>query len=367
MSQICDNLDIYQRIQKKTLENNILFRADWDLTSRCNLKCVHCYQTESCLKRELETYEIFSVLDQLASLNCLTLTFTGGEIILRRDFFDIARYARKKEFALVLFSNGTLIDEETADKIKAISPVSVHVSLYGMTAQVHDEITQVPGSFKKTMNAFTLLKKRSVTTTVKYTVMKSNLAEFDNVKEFAEKEGLRFLFSCAIIPKIDGCQEVLSNRLNEDELKHLFDLHPWIVKGIKKGGVRVYKPLCAAGVNTLFISSCGDVFPCVALREYCGNVRESSLKEIWGNQVFRKIRNISFEDLRYCGDCEFSYYCDRCNGSALLEGRDLLGCCDNDYVLAKVRKWAVEDRKQKTEDRGQNTEDRLIEIRSLRP
>ena len=349
MGQICDSLDIYQKIQKKTLDNNILFRADWDLTSRCNLKCVHCYQVESLPEEELSFDKICSVIDQLVSLNCLTLTFTGGEIFLRHDFFDIARYARKKEFALVLFTNGTLIDEEMAEKIKEISPLSVHMSLYGMNAQIHDKITQVPGSFVRTMNAFKLLKKRSVTTTVKFTVMKDNLGEFDNLKEFAKKEGLRFLFSCAIIPKINGCKEVLSNRLNEGQLKYFFSLHPDIVKGIRKGGVRVYKPLCAAGVNTLFISSCGEVFPCVALRQCCGNVRETSLDEIWNSRAFEKIRNITFEDLKYCRDCEFSYYCDRCNGSALLEGRDLLGCCDNDYILAKVRKWAVESMGQKAE------------------
>jgi len=351
MSPLHDTLDIYQRIQRKTLDKNILFRVDWDITCRCNLKCIHCYQAETPSRKELTKEEAFSVLDELASLNCLTITFTGGEIFLREDFFDIARFARKKEFALYLFSNGTLIDEDAADKIRQICPVAVEISLYGMSPEVHEKVTGVPGSFQKTINAFRLLNQRNIKTVVKSTVMKANLSEFDKIKEFADQTQSRFLFSASMIPKIDGSKEVLKNRLSQDELKEFFGSNLWIAKGVAKGGVKVYKPLCSAGVNSLFISAYGDVFPCVALRQYCGNVRENTLKEIWQSQVIRKIRNISFEDLGRCKKCEFADYCDRCGGSALLETGDLLGCSGNDRALAGVRKWVVEKMEVQDEKR----------------
>ena len=123
MNQLCDALDPYDLLVKKTMDKFIPFKLDWELTYRCNLKCAHCYQTGLSYGEELSTKKIYSILDELASLGCLYITFTGGEILLRKDFLDIAQYARKKNFALRLFTNGTLIDPGTADKIKDFAPV----------------------------------------------------------------------------------------------------------------------------------------------------------------------------------------------------------------------------------------------------
>ena len=128
MDRQCDAPDRYEAIVRKTLDKCIPFKVDWEITYRCNLRCSHCYQTGASGEKELTTEEIYSALDELADLGCLYLTFTGGEILLREDLFDIAKYARKKEFAIRLFTNGTLIDEKVADKIKNLSPLSVEIS-----------------------------------------------------------------------------------------------------------------------------------------------------------------------------------------------------------------------------------------------
>jgi len=157
MGQLRDAPDRYEAIVRKTLDKCIPFKVDWEITYRCNLRCAHCYQTgtsgdKASGDKELTTEEIYSALDELADLACLYLTLTGGEILLRDDFFDIAKYARKKEFAIRLFTNGTLIDEKIADKIKILSPLSVEISLYGMDRLVHEDITKIPGSHEKTTN-----------------------------------------------------------------------------------------------------------------------------------------------------------------------------------------------------------------------
>lgn len=347
MSKFDDSLNPYEKIVKKTLDKSLLFRVDWEITYRCNLRCSHCYQTGPSPEKELTTPKIFSILDELAALNCLHITFTGGEIFLRKDFFDIAQYARKKEFVIRLFTNGTLIDEETADKIKELNPIAVEMSLYGIEPSAHENITKVPGSYQKTIKAFKLLKQRNVTTVVKCTVMKPNLSEFDKLNDFARNIGSRFIFALTVIPKTDGFQGPTQFRLDEEELKGLFRSHPWIVEGVTKGGIHRYKPLCSAGFNFVYISPYGEVFPCVVLRQTCGNLKELPLKEIWQTAVLKKIRSIKFKDLGRCLKCSFSYYCDRCAGLALLEGKDLLGLSINDCVVAKARKWAVENREQK--------------------
>lgn len=351
MSQLCNILDPYERIVKKTLDKFLPFKVDWEITYRCNLSCAHCYQTGPSSDKELTTKEIYSVLDELADSGCLYITFTGGEILLREDFFDIAKYARKKEFAIRLFTNGTLIDEETADKIKELNPLSVEISLYGMNPLVHENITKTPGSYKKTIRAFDLLRKRNINTVVKCTVMKNNVSEFDKLKDFAQSIGSSFIFSLTMIPKIDGSKEILKFRLNHERLKELFSSEDWMIEGITEGGVHSYKPLCSAGINSLYISPYGEVFPCVVLRKHSVNLKELSLREIWESPFFKRLRRIEFDDLKECSGCDLSCYCDRCAGLALLEAGDLLGPSINDCTLAGVRKWAVERRRSGDEKR----------------
>lgn len=344
-------LDHYDAIHKKTLDKFMPFKVDWEITYRCNLRCSHCYQTGPSGEEELSTEKVYSVLDELADLGSLYLTFTGGEILLRRDFFDIARYARKREFALRLFTNGTLIDEEVADKIKALNTMAVEISLYGMDPASHEGITLVKGSFDKTMRGFRLLKERGVNVIVKSTIMKENLSQFDRLMDFSRELNTKFIYTFTVIPKIDRSKEILRHRLDEKDLEELFQSHKWLMDGVNEGGVQNYKPLCAAGINSIYISPYGEVFPCVVLREDCGTLRDHSLKEIWNSEYFKKIRDIEFKDLGECSSCADAGYCDRCAGLALWEGGGLLAPSPNECRLANIRKQFKEKERRRGEER----------------
>jgi radical SAM protein with 4Fe4S-binding SPASM domain len=357
MNRQTETFDPYETIVNKTIDKYIPFKADWEITYRCNLRCVHCYQTGPASQPELTTEQCCDCLDQLAESGCLYLTFTGGEVLLRRDFFKIAGHARKKGFAIRIFTNGTLIDEDIADKIKSLNPLSVEISLYAAKALVHESITGVRGSFAKTVNAFLLLKKRRVNAVVKTTFMKPNAEEFDGLQEFARKIDAPFTFSFTVIPKLDGSKEVTKLRLSEERLKEMFSPRDWLVDEITAGGVRVFEPLCSAGFNSLYISPYGEIFPCVTLREQCGNIKEAKLKAIWESGFIQKLRNISIKDLSECSGCSISYYCDRCAGLALLEDGDLFGPSRNDCTLARVRKQALEEKAARCLKKNDGVED----------
>jgi len=184
--------------------------------------------------------------------------------------------------------------------------------------------------------------------------MKDNVAELDKLRDFAQTIGARFVFALTVIPRIDGSKDVLKYRLNQEQLKDLFRTRDWLTEGIAEGGIASYEPLCSAGINSLYISPYGEVSPCVVLREHCGNLRESPLREIWESPSFQKIRCIELEDLKECRRCDSAGYCDRCSGLALLETGDLLGPSPNECTLARVRKWAVE-RKETNHERTKET------------
>jgi MoaA/NifB/PqqE/SkfB family radical SAM enzyme len=111
-------------MQERAARKKIPFSCHFDLTYRCNLNCVHCYL----------------VKEDRPELGTLYLSFSGGEIFTREDFFEIAEYARKLHFALRLLTNGTLIDEESADRVAALNPDLVAISIYSATPEIHDEI-----------------------------------------------------------------------------------------------------------------------------------------------------------------------------------------------------------------------------------
>ncbi|MBM3558142.1 MAG: radical SAM protein, partial [Alphaproteobacteria bacterium] len=111
----------------------------WNLIRRCNLLCKHCYSisADKDFAGELSRDEIFAVMDDLYSFGVRALILSGGEPLLRPDIFEISRYAKDKGFYVGLSSNGTLIDETTADRIVAAGYDYVGISLDGIGA-THD-------------------------------------------------------------------------------------------------------------------------------------------------------------------------------------------------------------------------------------
>jgi radical SAM protein with 4Fe4S-binding SPASM domain len=337
-------IDRYQKIFRKTMNRKIPFTVHWELTNKCNLKCVHCYIVPEPKKKELNFKKMKSILDQLSRQGCLYLVFSGGEIFTRQDFFDIAGYARKKGFALRLLTNGTLINVKAANQIKKISPLSVEMSLYGTSPGIHEAITQTKGSFAQTIQAFKLLKERGIKTVVKSSLMRENLGEFAGLQKLAQKLGANFVYDPTIVARNDRSKDVLRYKLQEGDLKDFFSAQ---VKLSKREPVEMpdNSRICNAGLNILSISAYGQAYPCVAIRKECGDLSRESFAVVWRSAALSKIRAIRFSDLWKCKGCGLLSYCDRCPGLADLEDDDILGPSTAACQLAKVRQGILEESK----------------------
>lgn len=335
----------YVRIVKKTMDRLIPFTVHWELTYHCNLQCPHCYIAPQNSREELSLGEIATILDILREHGTLYVIFSGGEIFMREDFFDIARYARKKGFALRLLTNGTLINEGVADEIKELHPLSVEISLYGSTSATHDRITACPGSFERSLKALRLLGERSIRTVAKSLMMKGNVSEFQEIKKLTQEIGSQFLYDAVIIPRLDGSMEPCRNRLDRNELYSL--LYPEVQGKGKDGNPREDDLSCTAGLNALSISPYGDAFPCMGFKESGGNLTKNSLSEIQHSPIFSKIRSITLSDLRECKQCEFIHYCNRCPALAWLETGDLLGPSQIDCLMASVIKSIIDKKRER--------------------
>lgn len=333
------------------LAKNIPVFVMLEITYRCNLKCCHCYLPINQEQKEMSTDQIKDVLDQLAAAGCLLLTISGGEILTRGDLFEIANYALERNFALRLFTNGTLIDTQAADMIEKLHPFSIEISIYGADKSTHDGVTGIDGSFVRSVNAIKLLRKRGINTILKCTLLKQNIGQYREIISLAEELGVAYQFNPCVLPKLDGSPEPLTHRLGEADLKQIFSdrvLNPDSTERHEKSETQLAEEseavMCNAGRGACVISPEGEVYPCAALRISFGNLKERSFLEIWrSSENALRLRALRFSDLPACSKCRLSEYCDRCPGMALLEDGDLRNPANFFCQIARIRKSIAEE------------------------
>src|SRR5262249_55683224 len=155
-----------------------------EITQRCNIRCLHCYNFDrdeprtACDKPELTTEEILRVMDELRAAGCLFLLLTGGEALSHPDLFVFLEHARKINLSVQLLTNGTMLQPGIAARLGSYrNLMGVSVSLYGATAAVHDAITQMPGSFRRTWDGIARLQHVGLAVRVKFIIMKQNAHE----------------------------------------------------------------------------------------------------------------------------------------------------------------------------------------------
>lgn len=348
MMDIDGKHSVLRRFLGKVAKAVVPGMAQIDLTYACNLRCVHCCVVPED-RPELDTGEVKRVLEELAAKNCLYVALSGGEIFLRQDLDDILQEAHGLRFTIVLMTNGTLIPEDLIPRLPKLGVGQVNLSLYGDVPDVHDRVTQVPGSFEKTVASVRRLKDSGMRVRIGVMLLTQNAARIRQMAEFAEGLGTVWNIDPTVSPKRDGSTGPLAFRASESDLAELFEYYEARTGDVKRMVDAWQKEEwlsgrpCAAGTAACAISPYGDVFPCGVLRLAAGNVREKPFGEIWEHsEVLRRVRAVRRRDLKPCATCDLAPYCIRCQGRALAEDGDLLGPSRYQCVQAAVRRDVLE-------------------------
>ena len=298
-----------------------------DVTYRCNERCIHCYLDHDD-HGEMTTAEIKDTLDQLADAGVFFLTFSGGEVFLRRDFFEIVEHARKLLFCVKVKTNAVMIGEAEARKLRDLAIDTVQISLYSHRAEVHDAITKLPHSFDRTIRAVRFLRDRGLNVTIANVLMTANLADQYGVQKLAAELGVQYTVDPTITPMMDGDMGVLALRIPGSELEEIFR-NPALVPNQEEFCAPPSAPTgedlegysCSAGHSFCYISPYGDVFPCVQFPLPSGNVRQQKFLDIWNlSPQLQEVRTIQVKDLPVCSTCSHASSCSRCPGLAYMEG-----------------------------------------------
>jgi len=320
-------MSLLAEMNQKAQELGVPLSVQLDVTYRCNERCVHCYLDHED-HGELSTVEIKDVLTQLSEAGVFFLTLSGGEILMRRDLFEIVEFARRLLFHVKLKTNGVMIHEAEAKRIRELGVAEVQISVYSHRAGVHDAITKLPGSWKRTIAAIRFLRSQGLKVTIANVLMTANWFDYSGVILLAEELGVAYTVDPTITPKIDGDSSILKLRVDGSELNRLFhdpnlvgDVQQFCAPPPPPGEDVMEGYPCSAGHTSCYISPYGDVFPCVQFPLPSGNVRKQRFIDIWRDSVqLRQVRSIRAKDLLTCSSCAHVGTCTRCPGLAYMEG-----------------------------------------------
>ena len=336
-------MGLLEEFNQKATRLGVALSAQLDITWRCNERCVHCYLDHDG-KGEMSTAEIKDVLRQLAENGTFFLSISGGEPLLRRDCFEILEYARSLRFNVKLKTNAVMIGDKEAERIRELGIEQVQISLYSHLPEVHDAITKLPGSLRRTLEAIRRLKAQGVKVSITNVLMKQNRADGKAVHKLAKELGVEFVVDPTITPKLDGDRSIVQLGISDSDLKEVFHT-PEFVGNIGEFCAPVSTvdddvldgTSCSAGHTLAYISPFGDVFPCVQFPMPCGSLRKQSFREIWqGSPELTELRSIRVRDLPTCSHCNHVAYCTRCPGLAYMEG-DMRGPSSADCAKAEAR------------------------------
>jgi radical SAM protein with 4Fe4S-binding SPASM domain len=324
--------------------NGYEFFIQWHLTERCNLRCAHCYQEAGPGGQELPFQEIVAVIEEAADMlaawrDAYGINFspsfhvTGGEPLLHPNLPAILAEMKRRQFAVFLLSNGTLITEAWADKLAALEIDGVQISLEG-PAQIHENI-RGPGSFAAAVSGARNLVAAGVKVIFNATLSRLNAASFLDLVPLSLSLGVQELGFARLVPSGRG-EALLDQMLSPEELKKLYrEVLSIEVSGLDVGsGDPLANQMnlaaapeagegdtfpyggCAAGISGLTLLPDGTILPCRRLPVPLGNVRRDRLREIWATSpVLDALR----DKTRYpgkCGSCPRWAQCRGCRAIA---------------------------------------------------
>ena len=332
----------------------------WNLVRRCNLTCRHCYSISADVDfpGELNTAQVFKVMDDLKSFRVPVLILSGGEPLLRPDIFEVAARAKQMGFYVGLSTNGTLIDAPLARRIGALGFDYVGISLDGLK-ETHDRFRRKQGAFDASLAGLRLCRDESVKVGLRFTVTQDNAADLPALLALAEAERIDkfylshlnyagrgnknrgsdahflttrramdlFLDAAWDYQRRGLAKELVTGNNDADGVYLLF----WVRRNFPEREAHLRAKLAewggnASGVNVANIDNLGNVHPDTMWWNYSlGNVRERPFSEIWrdtGDPIMAGLKKLPREVKGRCAACG---YFDICGGNTRVRALQLTG------------------------------------------
>ena len=334
-------------------ENPQIFSFQFELTSRCNERCRHCYLPGSRNFHDMETDLVIDILDQLKDMGTLHVTFSGGECLLHPDFIPILKHARENDFSISVLSNLTLLTDEIISALKNANIDLLQASVYSMNPEEHDYITQLPGSHAKTIAGLERLIAADVPVQISCPTMRKTYESYKSVLDWAYSHRIKGYTDYIMMARTDKSTDNLANRLTLDETESLlrdiinFDIE---YRAILDTDAELSPPnpdehICGAGVDSMCVAADGEFYPCSGFQGYpLGNAHSHRVADVWNNsEAIKKLRAVAWKDFPKCLKCEAKSYCAMCMVRNLNETGSIFEVSKHFCDVAFINKRLVEE------------------------
>jgi AdoMet-dependent heme synthase len=318
----------------------------WNITLRCPLKCSHCYVDAGDTEADgvLSTEEAFSVIDQIRATGKPIVVLSGGEPLLRKDIYAIARHGTEQGLRMVMGTSGYLIDHDIAGKLSDAGIRAVAISLDSNDPAVHDSFRGLDGVWERAVKAIEYCRDAGIAVQINMSVMRSAINDVDDVVGFGTSLGVRDYQLFFPVPTGRARQiEPRSPEEYEEMIRQIliryrdsdFNIRPTCAPQFRRiaDELGITNPAwgrgCIAGISYCRIYANGDVTPCPYLPVSAGNVRTIPFAEIWNNsKIFTALRDPDLLSGK-CGRCQFKTICGGCRARAY-QGADAVSArwCD---------------------------------------
>lgn len=292
-----------------------------EITLRCNLRCVHCYNFDRDLpylpgrrrEEELSDAEIFRILDEVREAGCLYLSLTGGEALVHPRVYDFCAHASAAGMMVTVKTNGLLLDEEAVARLVAAEAAGVEVSVYGAEHATHDAFVQAPGALARTLDGVRRARAAGLRAKLAFVVGRRNAGEVEAMIALAAELGVPYNVDPQLTARYDGSAEPLDERVGRETLERLYrgPLRHLVPAPVEQ----VTSVQCACARSVCGISAFGEVYPCIGAPLPSGNLRDRSFAEVWRDSpTLNWIRRLELDDFAACKRCDHVAHCRRSSG-----------------------------------------------------
>lgn len=308
--------------------------VSWNVTNQCNMYCKHCYRDAGKLQEdELTTEQGKTLLEEMAKAGFKIVIFSGGEPLMRPDIYELVEHAASLKLRPVFGTNGTLIDKNTALRLKAAGAMAMGISLDSLDPFKHNTFREYENGWQAAVEGMKNCREVGLPFQIHTTVFNWNQDEILNITDFAVEVGARGHHIFFMVPtgraaniKEESLQAAEYEKLITDIIKKQKEVSidlkptcaPQFMRIAQELGIEVrYSRGCLAGISYCIISPVGKVQPCAYIMESAGNVKETPFSQIWkSSPLLEELRTLQYKG--NCGSCAYSGICGGCRARAAI-------------------------------------------------
>lgn len=312
--------NIYRNLVNHALKSRDPIYMVIELTYRCNYHCPFCYVDHDATSFELDVDTWMQIFQDIKSAGCINILVTGGEPLLHKGCIRLLHDLKELGFLTTLFTNGSLIQRETALELAKLNLGEIGITLYGADAKTHDSYTRNPGSFECVMNAIKIMKDLGCNIQLKWNAISGLVEQTGAFIDIAEDLGVGWHANGVISVGEDGHCE---GRVSDDELRVFYltlitrsqTLQENVAEAetVSLNWQREVDPearMCAVGQISGRINPEGILYPCIDIHEPVGDLTKESFSYLWNKSpVWNKFLSMKRKNFPHCSECKYFNVC----------------------------------------------------------